>query len=151
MPSTTDLILERVFNAEPDLVWRAFTEAEHIARWWGPHGTTTTVTELDLRPGGAWRFVNRGADGRETPFCGQYLEILAPQRLVQTFGIEGLADQVITETTTFTPAEGGTRVTTRSVFPSAEARDAAAASGMERGAAESYERLDALLAGPAPR
>ena len=142
----TDLLVERVFAAPPELVWRAFTEPEHLARWWGPHGTTTVVTELDLRPGGTWRFVNRAADGRETPFRGQYLELDPPRRLVQTFAVEALADQVVTETTTFTPVPGGTRVATRSVFPSADALQGAVSSGMARGATESHERLDAVLA-----
>ena len=142
-----DLLVERVFAAPPDLVWRAFTEPEHLVRWWGPHGTTTVVTELDLRPGGTWRFVNTSPEGRATPFIGRYLELDPPNRLVQTFAVEAFADQTVTETTTFTATpDGGTRVATRSAFPSAEALQGAVASGMARGAAESHERLDTVLA-----
>ncbi|MEU5941844.1 SRPBCC family protein [Micromonospora sp. NPDC047548] len=148
-----DLIIERTFAAPPELVWRAFTEPEHITRWWGPAESSTTVLEMDVREGGRWRFINRSADGEQTPFKGEYLKIVAPEQLVQTFVLDvpGFDDQAVLEMTTFTATDDGTRVVTRSRFPSDATLAGAVNSGMARGATESYERLDVLLSEMAVR
>lgn len=78
------LTLERVFEAPLALVWKAWTEAEHIARWWGPEGFTTRVTENDLRVGGRTRFVMVGPDGTEYPVAGTVVEIVPETRIVTT-------------------------------------------------------------------
>lgn len=75
----SDLLIERVFAAPRELVWAAMTTAEHLARWIGPHGTTTEVAELDLRPGGRWKWING-----DVAFLGEYLEVDPPKRLVRT-------------------------------------------------------------------
>lgn len=142
-----DLVMERVFDAPRALVWKAFTEPERIARWWGPHGTTTTIVEMDVRPGGIWRYINHTPDG-DDPFTGQYREVVPPERLVYTFvyDVEGLRDQVAIVTETLTALESRTRLTSRTRFPSVEALEGAAAAGMAEGAMQTWDRLAAELA-----
>lgn len=142
-----ELVIERVFDAPRELVWKAYTEPEHIQRWWGPHGTTTTVVEMDVRPGGTWRFVNHGPDGQDAPFKGEYLEVVPPERLVQTFifDVEGFNDQAAAETLTLEALDGRTRVHARSRYPSVEALQGALSAGMVGGLIETYDRLDQLL------
>jgi uncharacterized protein YndB with AHSA1/START domain len=84
-PSDREIVTERVFDAPRERVWAAFTNPELIPRWWGLKSTTTIVAELQLRPGGAWRFVERNADGSETAFRGIYREIEPPERIFYTF------------------------------------------------------------------
>jgi uncharacterized protein YndB with AHSA1/START domain len=77
-----EIVIERVFDAPRELVWKAWTEAEHVAQWWGPQGMTTRVDELDLRPGGNWRYVMLRPDGSEYPQRGTFREIVAPEKIV---------------------------------------------------------------------
>ena len=84
-PTTTiyseggDLVFERTFDAPRERVWKAFTDPEIVPRWWGPHGTTTTVVEMDVRPGGKWRYVSSAADRDDVVFYGEYLSITPPE------------------------------------------------------------------------
>jgi len=149
MPSDREVVMTRVFEAPRDLVWRAYTDPKMIPRWWGPRDYTTTVDKMDLRPGGAWRFVNGAPDGKVFGFSGVYREIVRPERIVQTFEFEGVPGHIVVDTVTFEEHEGGTRVTVRSLFETKEDRDGMVSSGMEEGATESTERLDELLRGEA--
>src|SRR2546423_2468212 len=116
-------------------------------RWWGPPRMTTVGDKMDVRPGGSWRFVAREADGKESGFRGQYREIVAGEKIVETFEWEPMAGHISVETTTFTDLPNGrTLLTTRSVFSSKEDRDGMVASGMEGGLRETYDRFDELLA-----
>jgi uncharacterized protein YndB with AHSA1/START domain len=101
---------------------------------------------MDVRPGGAWRFLAREADGQEIGFRGIYREVTPPKRIVQTFEWEGMPGHVIIETATFEDLGGRTRVTTTSLFHTTEERDGMLASGMERGLTETHDRLAELLA-----
>ncbi len=143
-----DLVFERIFDAPRDLVWRAFMEPAMVERWWGPLGTSTTVAEMDVRPGGTWRYVSRASDREDVTFFGEYLEIDPPERFRWTFlfDVEGYGVQGGPETFTFEDVAGKTKVTTTSQMGSAEAVDGALASGMTKGAIETWDRLDALLA-----
>ncbi|SEG76899.1 Uncharacterized conserved protein YndB, AHSA1/START domain [Thermomonospora echinospora] len=143
----TELVMERVFNAPRELVWAAFTEAEHVRRWWGPKGTTVTVVEMDVRPGGTWRYVTHGPDGQDAPFKGEYLEVVPNERIVRTFvfDVEPFNDHSAVETLTFEDLGGRTKVSTRSRYSSREALDGALAAGMEQGATETYDRLADIL------
>ena len=76
-----DLVFERTFDAPREQVWKAFTDPEIVPRWWGQHGTTTIVEEMDVRPGGEWRYVSRDRDREDVVFYGEYLEIDPPERL----------------------------------------------------------------------
>jgi uncharacterized protein YndB with AHSA1/START domain len=82
-----EFLISRVFDASRDLVWKAWTDPKHMARWWGPKAFTNPVCEMDVRPGGAHRIVMRGADGVEYPLKGVYREVAAPERLVKAGGI----------------------------------------------------------------
>ncbi|MDX6660494.1 MAG: hypothetical protein QOJ55_1316, partial [Solirubrobacteraceae bacterium] len=115
-PAEREIVSERVFDAPRDRVFAAYTDPELIPRWWGPRGTTTIVDQMDVRPGGAWRFVGRDSDGSETAFRGTYREVTPPERIVQTFEWEGMPGHVAVETATFEDLGGRTRVTAHSLF-----------------------------------
>src|ERR1700722_7233031 len=78
------VILTRLFDAPRDLVFKAWTDPKHLAQWFGPHGFTNPVCEVDLRPGGIWRHVMRGPDGNDYPMISIFQEVLPPERLVFT-------------------------------------------------------------------
>jgi uncharacterized protein YndB with AHSA1/START domain/DNA-binding transcriptional ArsR family regulator len=150
-PTDREIHIERVFDAPRDRVFSAFTDPKLIPEWWGPRGTTTVVDQMDVRPGGSWRFVIRNADGTENAFRGTYREIIPPERIVQTFEWEGLPGHVSVETATLEDLGDRTKVTSTSLFHTAEERDGMLASGMEGGMNETYARLDELLARLAAR
>lgn len=143
LKSDLELEFSRVFDAPRRLVFEAHSKPEHVRRWWGPRGSTMAACELDFRPGGKWRFVVRTGKGREVTFFGEYREIVAPERFVWTFGFDGMPGGL--ETYTFTEAEGRTTLVAVGHFDSIQSRDAAIASGMEKGAAETWDRLAELL------
>jgi uncharacterized protein YndB with AHSA1/START domain len=145
-PSDREIHTERVFDAPRDRVYAAFTDPDLIPRWWGLRSTTTIVDQMDVTPGGAWRFVERNSDGSETGFRGTYREVTPPERLVYTFEWEGMPGHVLVETVAFEDLGERTKVTTVSLFHTPEERDGMLASGMERGLNETYKRLDELLA-----
>ena len=143
------VVMSRTFDAPRDLVWRACTEPEHVARWWGPRRYVNTVLEMDVREGGRWSIEQRGADGQVHRFKGVYHEVARPERLVNTFiyddGAGTFEDRPVVETHTFEERGGRTTMTTVSRFGSLADRDGMAASGMEEGARESLDRLAELL------
>lgn len=145
--SDREIELTRIFDASRELVFRTMLDPELIPQWWGPRRYTTIVGKMDVRVGGKWRFANRGTDGQEFWFNGEYREITPPERVVQTFEFEPLAGHVGIETMTLEELrDGRTRLRVRSVFPSKEDRDGTLANGMESGARETYDRLDEVLA-----
>jgi uncharacterized protein YndB with AHSA1/START domain len=145
-PTDREIRIERVFDAPRDRVFAAFVDPALIPEWWGPRGRTAVVDEMDVRPGGGWRFRIANSDGEETAFRGTYREVTAPERIVQTFEWEGMPGHVAVETATFEDLGDRTKVTTTSLFHTTEERDGMLESGMESGASETYERLDELLA-----
>jgi len=145
-PSDREIVSERVFDAPRERVFAAYTDPELIPQWWGPRGATTIVDQMDVRPGGAWRFVHRDSNGDKTGFRGTYREVTPPERIVQTFEWEGMPGHVIVETATFEDLGGRTKVTATSLFHTTEERDGMLASGMESGLTESHDRLVELLA-----
>lgn len=145
-PGDRETVVERVFNAPRDVVWQAFTTPELIARWWG-RGNKLVVEELELRPGGRWRFVEHTDDG-VYGFEGRYREIAPPERLVLTFAWDGMTGHAVIDTTTFEDlGDSRTKVVVRSLFDNPQERDAMLDLGMETGLAQSYAALDRLLAG----
>ena len=145
-PSDREIHVEREFDAPRDRVFAAYTDPELIPQWWGPHGTTTIVDQMDVRAGGSWRFVARNEDGSETAFRGTYREVTPPERIVQTFEWEGMPGHVSVDTAEFQDLGDRTRVITTSIFHTPEERDGMLGSGMEKGMNETFERLDELLA-----
>ena len=146
LPGDRELHVERVFDAPPERVFAAYTDAELIPQWWGPRGTTTIVKELEARTGGRWCFVMRGEDGSETEFRGVFREVVPNERIAQTFEWSGMPGYVSVDAATFVDLGGRTRVVTDSIFYTAEERDGMIESGMEKGMNETYARLDELLA-----
>jgi len=138
-----ELVFERVFDAPRDLVWKVMTDPERVTEWWGPHGHTTTVVEMDLRVGGKWRWINHTADGEDAPFKGEYLEVEPPERLVQTeiFDVPGFDDRAAINTLTLEALGSQTKLVARSRFPSVEDLEGALATGMVGGALQTYDRL----------
>jgi uncharacterized protein YndB with AHSA1/START domain len=125
-PSPTadrEVVIERVFNAPRELVFQAFTDPEHVDAWWGPKGFTTTTDVRDVRPGGSWTFMMVSAEGVEFENHIDYLEVEVPERLLYDHGTRpGLPPHFRVEVVF--KAEGNrTRLTMRSTFPTAEARD----------------------------
>ncbi len=142
-PSDREIRMTRVFDAPRRLVFEAMTRPEHIRQWWGRlgQGYSVPVCEVDLRPGGRWRFVNRHPHG-EAGFHGVYREVTPPERLVFTEIFEDFPDAESVVSTVFTEENGRTRMTATVLYPSLEVRDMVLKSGMDRGAAISYDRLE---------
>lgn len=151
-PGDREIVLKRVFDAPCQRVYDAYTRPEVMKRWFAPRGWTLATCENDLRPGGAFRFVWRSADGKEMTIRGAYREVVPPARLVHTetfddpwYPGEALATTVLSE------AGGRTTLTTTMLYDSREIRDAVFRSGMDRGVAHCYEQLDQVLAALAAR
>lgn len=144
-PSDLEVTATRVFDAPRQLIWEMFTKPEHVSKWMlGPEGWTMPVCEIDLRPGGKWRWVWRKSSGETMEMTGEYREVVPPERLVNT---ENWGDDwpettnvlVLTE-------ENGKTLTVQTVrFPSKEARDRGMQTGMSDGWAVSHDRLDGYL------
>ena len=147
MPSEQEIQLTRLFDAPRHLVFEAMTKPEHVKRWWGclGQGYSVPVCEIDLRPGGKWRFVNRHPKG-EAAFHGEYIEISPPSRLVFTEIFEDYPDTVSVVTAVFAEEGKKTRLTATVRYPSTEVRDIVLKSGMTHGAGISYDRLEDLVA-----
>jgi uncharacterized protein YndB with AHSA1/START domain len=144
LPSDLEIKMVRTFDAPRALVFAAHSTPEHVKHWWG-RGNPLDC-EMDFRPGGGYRFVEHAPDGEKYAFRGEYREIVAPERIVQTFEFEGMPGQVCVETLELTEADGRTTVTSVTRFDTKEERDGMVASGMESGARESYDALAAYLA-----
>lgn len=149
-----ELILERVFNAPRELVFKAFSQAEHLKHWWGPRGWTLTVCNVDFRPGGIWHYCMKCIDQNQGDFYGfeswgkaVYQEIVEAEKIVyvdyfsdaEGNEAEGMPSPLITMT--FTEFEGKTKLVNRAQYPSAEALKTVIDMGMEQGVTETWDRL----------
>lgn len=143
-PGKQEILIEETFEAPRDIVFELLNDASLLSEWWGPARLRTTVKEMDVRPGGRWRIIQRDADGTEYGFHGVYHEI-TPERIVRTFEYEGMPGHVILEVAKLEEVDGKTKVTSKSIFESVEDRDGMAQSGMEEGVRESHERFAKLL------
>lgn len=138
--------IRREFDAPVSAVFRAHAEPELLARWLGPAGYEMSVEEYDFRSGGRYRYIHRDPGGAEYAFHGVFHTVRTDEFAVQTFEYEGFPDVVSIEFLTFVDIGDRCRLEGHSVYPSLDARDGMAASGMEKGMREGYERLDLLLA-----
>ena len=145
-PSDREIVLTRLFDAPRRLVFEAMTKPEHVKRWWGclDERYSVPVCEIDLRPGGKWRFIGRGPQG-EYGFHGVYREIVVPERVVFTEIYDPFPDAESVVTSVLTEEGGKTRLTATCVYPSRDVRDMVLQSGMTRGAGISYDRLEELV------
>lgn len=159
-----DFVISRAFDAPRSLVFKAWTDPERMAQWWGPRGFTNPVCEMDVRPGGAYRIVMRSPEGVEYPIKGVYREVVAPARLVMTLDCSEHPDEwhdlvnpnrrkgehnpagEMLSTVAFEELDGETKLTIRTRFESVAIRDAMLKMGMTEGWTESLERLAEHLA-----
>jgi uncharacterized protein YndB with AHSA1/START domain len=145
-----EVVITRIFDAPRGLVFKAWTDPEHMARWWGPNGFTNPICDLDARVGGAWRIVMRSPAGIEYPCGGVYREIVEPERLVFTnIATDNEGNPVLDGLTTVIFAEHGgkTKLTLQTRAVALVAHATAYLAGMEAGWTQSLERLAEELAG----
>ena len=148
LPSDTQILITREFDAPKELVWQAWTTPELVRRWWHANRGEMTVCEIDLRVGGKWRYAMVTEDGLEVAFHGEYREIVPNERIVSTETYEGVsegvseADATTVNTATFTEADGRTTVTILVQAPSKASRDAIVESGMEAGLQDALDLLE---------
>jgi uncharacterized protein YndB with AHSA1/START domain len=146
--SEREIVISRVFDAPRDVVWDAWTDPKQVVQWWGPQGFTTTIHEMDVRPGGAWRHTMHGPDGADYPGKSVFSEVVKPERIVLTHSGGKEGGRVVNFKSTWTfEAEGDqTRVTIRMVFDSAEARGFVAKEhGAIEGGKQTLRRLGEYL------
>jgi uncharacterized protein YndB with AHSA1/START domain len=148
LPTDTQILITREFDAPKHLVWKAYTTPELIRRWWsGGHGTVTTA-EVDLRVGGSWRYVlvTDGETPFEVAFHGEYREVSPTDRLVNTEIFEGAPEGMGVVTTTLTETDGRTTLTQLCDYGDQKVRDAVIDSGMEAGMQSSLDELEKVAA-----
>ena len=143
-PSDREVKMVRVFDAPRAMVFDAFTRCELLKRWFGPRGFSLAICEGDFKVGGTWRFVLRGPDGAEMGMRGVIREMVRPERLVHAESFDDYPGESLV-TTQFIEEAGKTTVTITVRYESKQIRDAVIASGMEHGAAETYDRLAEYL------
>jgi uncharacterized protein YndB with AHSA1/START domain len=145
LPSEKEILLTRVIDAPRELVFKAYTDPKAIPQFWGPRKYTTVVDKMDVRPGGAWRFIQKDEEGNESAFHGEYSEVKAPEKLVHTFIYEPMPEHTATEHVSFEDLGDKTRIVDLMSFSSKEARDGMVQSGMESGSAELFDRFEEML------
>jgi uncharacterized protein YndB with AHSA1/START domain len=152
-----EILATRIFDAPRDLVWKVWTEREHIGKWWGPNGFTTTTSSMEVKPGGMWRYVMHGPDGRDYQNRIVYVEVVKPEKLSYRHDdadepadkdAEPIHFQV---SVNFDDVGGKTKITMRMVFPSAKLRDFVIKThGALEGMKQTLGRLEGYL-GEQPR
>ena len=125
LDNPVEIVICRTFAAPRELLWQAWTDPKHVGRWWGPAGFTTTTHALDFRPGGSWRYTMHGPDGRDYTNRIDYIEIEEPSRLVYQLGgdVSDVSVSFRTVVSFEQVSDKQTKVTMRTIFPTAEARD----------------------------
>lgn len=143
-----EIVVTREFDAPRELVWDAWTQPQHVAQWWGPNGFTNTIQEMAVQPGGVWRLTMHGPDGTNYPNKIAYLEVVKPERLVYDHSGDSEEDKMhFHVTVTFDEHRGGTRLTMRMRFATAEERQQVIDDfGAMEGANQTMGRLRAYLA-----
>jgi uncharacterized protein YndB with AHSA1/START domain len=147
---TTDreMVITRLINAPRELVWKAWTDPKHVVHWWGPNGFTNTIHEMNVKPGGVWRFMMHGPNGMDFPNKIVFNEVVKPERLIYTHSSEEEIDPNMFQTTvTFEDQQGKTWLTMRAVFASAEELNRVIKEyGAKEGGTQTLNRLEEYLA-----
>lgn len=143
-PSEREILLSRIFDASRAQIFRAYTEAEHVPNWLGRRDFPMTSCDIDLRVGGAWRYVFTSTAGQTMAMSGAFLEITPPERLVTTESFDDSPGKTV-NTLVLTEENGRTTLTVRVLYQNREARDAVLRSGMKGGVTESFERLAEMV------
>ena len=146
LPTDTELLITREFDAPKHLVYKAWTTPELIKRWWSGDRGEVTIAEVDLRVGGRWRYVMKANAGFEVAFHGEYREIVPNERIVNTDVFEAMPEGEGVNIVTFTEVDGRTTLTLLMQLASQEERDAVIKSGMEAGMQEQMDHLDQIVA-----
>jgi len=149
-PGIPQIVITREFDAPRDLLFRAHTDPELLARWLGPRRLSMIIDHFDARAGGTWRYIHRDTDGNEYGFHGVFHGTPSPDGIVQTFEFEGMPGHVSLQTIAFEEHDGKTLLRQNVVFQSVADRDGMLESGMAEGVNDSMERLDELIALSAP-
>jgi uncharacterized protein YndB with AHSA1/START domain len=146
LPTDEQILITREFDAPKHLLYKAWTTPELVMRWWSGRRGAMKIAEIDLRVGGAWRYVMIAEGGHEVGFHGEYREIVPNERLVHTEAFEGPwpAGEPALDFVTFTEEEGRTTLSLLMQLSSREERDAILATGMETGMQEQMDRLEEL-------
>lgn len=145
LPSDEEILMTRVFDAPRRLVWEAMTKVEYVRQWWCCMGEMTMpVCEIDLRVGGKYRYVTRMPDGQELGFHGEYREIIAPGRIVNTEIFEPFPDELTVCTLALEEKNGKTHYRNLIVHTTTEGRDAHIASGMQHGADIALDKIEQI-------
>ena len=145
LPTDTQILITREFDAPKELVYEAWTTPELVRRWWSGQRGEMTVAEIDLRVGGRWRYAMVANEGFEVAFHGEFREIVPNERIVSTEAYEGIPDadeHASLNILTLTEADGRTTLTVLVEHPNQEGRDAHINSGMEGGMQEAMDRLE---------
>jgi uncharacterized protein YndB with AHSA1/START domain len=142
LPTDTQILITREFDAPKDLVYQAYTTPELIKRWWSGDRGVVDSAEIDLRVGGSWRYVMTANEGFEVGFHGTFREIIPDERLVCTEVFEGMPDAEAVDTASFTEANGRTTLTILVQHQNKDNRDAHINSGMEGGMNEAFDHLE---------
>lgn len=142
-----EIVVTRTFNAPAQVVFDAMTQPQHVRRWWGPKsiGYTFVACDIDLRPGGKWRYVQLTPDGSEFAFSGEYREIDPPRRAVLTECYEAMPEHGYVVSLLLDEAAGKTKLTASLKYQSNEDRDGHYNSGMAGGMRESWDQLAELV------
>ena len=143
-PTDKEIVMTRGFDAPRQMVFNAFSKPELLKRWFGPRGWSLVECTVDLRVGGGFRFILRGPDGRDMGMRGAYRQIDAPERSVHVESFDDFPGESVV-TAVLTEENGKTTLTTTVLYESKDVRDAVLQSGMEHGAAESYDKLEVML------
>jgi len=145
-PTDREVVVTRRFDAPRTLVFDAYTQPELLKRWYDAPGRSLVVCEIDLRVGGAYRFLWRGEGRTDVGMRGVHREVVRPERLVRTQTWEDWDAGEIIETVVFTERAGKTTLISTGLYPSREVRDAVLKAGLESGTRETYGRLAIILA-----
>lgn len=140
-----EIVQERIFDAPRELVWTAWTDPRHVDKWWGPNGYRNETSSMEFRVGGLWRFVMHGPDGKIWKNWTRFEEISRPERIVYSHGGGDGGEPHFHVTVTFTEVGRRTKVTMRSLFPTAEAREAVKKFGAVQGGQQTLARLAGYL------
>jgi uncharacterized protein YndB with AHSA1/START domain len=146
LPTDTQILITREFDAPRELVYKAYTTPELLRRWWSAGRGEMTVADVDLRVGGGWRYVMVTPDGFEVAFHGEYREIVPNERIVSTEVYEAVPDAAALDTLTLTETDGRTTLTLLVEHELKEHRDAHVESGMEDGLQDALDLLEGVAA-----
>ena len=141
-----EFVISRVINAPRELVFKVWTDPQHVAKWWGPKGFTNTVHEMDVKPGGVWRFVMQGPDGVGYKNKIVFIEIMPPARLVYSHGDDDGESEPFHVTVSFDEQGSKTALTMRALFPSVEEFEKVKTFGAVEGGNSSLDCLEEYLA-----